>query len=188
MLVAAAGLPRRWDGRAMSGSNLAGLVRTAARSHPDKAALVAGEATTTWAELDALVDAAASGFRRLGLQPGDRLALHLGNSVEFVTCWFGALRAGLVAVPVNPGSTAPELEHLLGDSGARGVVTSAPAILQGLTGRPEYLVVAGAAAPGATALADLLAGGPASTTSEEVRTWPSCSTPPAPQAGPRAPC
>jgi long-chain acyl-CoA synthetase len=46
----------------------------------------------------------------------------LGNRVEFVTTYLGALRAGLVAVPVNPRSATGELVRMLADSGARVVV------------------------------------------------------------------
>ena len=159
MLAAAGGWPAAGDGGAMSGGNLAGLVRAAAQRHPDKAALIAADRPISWVELNSSVDAAATGLLRLGLQRGDRVALHLGNTPEFVTCWFGALRAGLVAVPVNPGSTARELAHLLGDSGARAVVTTAPSALHGLDNAPEHVVVAGAAVPGAVGLADLLGGG-----------------------------
>ncbi|MEV5763851.1 AMP-binding protein [Micromonospora sp. NPDC052213] len=47
-----------------------------------------------------------------------RVAIALGNSPDFVVGYLGALRAGLVAVPVNPGLTVPELRHVLADSGA----------------------------------------------------------------------
>jgi len=48
--------------------------------------------------------------------------LLLGNVPEFVAAYFGALRAGLVAVPANTGSTATELSAVIADSGARAVV------------------------------------------------------------------
>ncbi|MGW4499358.1 AMP-binding protein [Micromonospora sp. NPDC004336] len=47
-----------------------------------------------------------------------RVAIALGNTPDFVVGYLAALRAGLVAVPVNPGLTAPELRHVLADSGA----------------------------------------------------------------------
>ena len=64
--------------------------------------------------------------RRSGLAPGDRVAVVLGNVVEFAVTYYGALRAGLVVVPVNPAYTAREMAHLLGDSGARLAVAAAP--------------------------------------------------------------
>ena len=75
----------------------------------------------SWAELDARVDAAAA--RLAGLAgPGDRVALVLGNTVGFAASFFGALRAGLVAVPLNPGYPDDELGYALSDSGAAVVV------------------------------------------------------------------
>ena len=144
----------------MTVTNLAGLVRRAAAAHPGSPALLQGEASVSWAELDAQVDAVAGGLLARGLVAGDRVAVHLPNTLEFPACWFGVLRAGLVAVPANPGATAVELEHLLGDCGARAVVTAAAtatAVLA-LPAPPELVVVVGDAPAGATPYADLLAG------------------------------
>ncbi|MER7331101.1 MULTISPECIES: AMP-binding protein [unclassified Micromonospora] len=112
-------------------SNLADRVRRAAAAHGDRPALHWRERTLTWSELDASVTAAARALADLtGSPPAGavpsaavdrhppRVAIALGNSPDFVVGYLGALRAGLVAVPVNPGLTAPELRHVLADSGA----------------------------------------------------------------------
>jgi long-chain acyl-CoA synthetase len=100
-------------------TNLADLVRSAAAAQPDKPALLYRAQQLTWRALDAGVDRAAAGLRAAGLDPGDRVALVMGNIPEFVVAYFGILRAGLVAVPVNTGYTRAELAHVLADSGAR---------------------------------------------------------------------
>ncbi len=105
--------------------NLAELVRVAAQRSPDKPALLFGSGALSWRELDARVDAAATALRGLGLVRGDRVGLSLSNTPDFPVAYFGALRAGLVAVPLNPGCTAQELRWTLGDSGARAVVVRA---------------------------------------------------------------
>jgi long-chain acyl-CoA synthetase len=102
--------------------NLADLVRDAAGRTPGKDALRFRDRRMSWRDLDAAVDNAAGAFTALGLQPGDRVALSLTNTPSFAVAYFGALRAGCVAVPVNTAYTANELEHVLGDSGARAVV------------------------------------------------------------------
>lgn len=112
--------------------NLADLVRSAAARRPDAVALVhvtvgpgerAAREETTWRTLDDAVDALAAGLRsELQLHVGDRVALLLSNGRPFVTAYFAALRAGLVAVPLNTGYPAPELAGLLGDSGAKAVL------------------------------------------------------------------
>ncbi len=59
---------------------------------------------------------------RLGLQPGDRVALMLPNILQYPIALFGLLQAGMVAVNVNPLYTARELQHQLADSGAKAIV------------------------------------------------------------------
>ena len=103
---------------------VADLVGRAARRDPDHLALVCDTARLTWRELDERVDRAAAALAALGLAPGDRVALQLGNTLDFPVLYAGALRAGLVAVPANTGYTGPELAYLLADSGARALVTS----------------------------------------------------------------
>ena len=98
--------------------SLAALVRAAARDRPDAPAVVAGDTRLTWAELDAQVDRVAAGYAARGLAPGERVAVQLPNGVPWLRATLGALRAGLVVVPVNTAYTDPELEHVLGDSGA----------------------------------------------------------------------
>jgi long-chain acyl-CoA synthetase len=123
-------------------TNLAELVRRHRNS--DRPALVFRETTLTWAELDRKVDQAAAALRGLGLAEGDRVALQLPNVPEFPVAFFGALRAGLVAVPVNVAYTGRELAHVLTDSGARAIVTS-PAGAEAAGPAVEHVLTAGAA-------------------------------------------
>ena len=119
--------------------NLADAVRRAASTAPDAPALVVpadagtAERVITWSELDARVDAVAAGLAGLGLPQdggaGPRVAIGLPNVPEFAFAFFGALRAGLVAVPVNPGYTPRELRQQLGDSRA-GAIVATPEVAQ----------------------------------------------------------
>jgi long-chain acyl-CoA synthetase len=117
-----------------SGTSLAALVRAAARRRPDAPAVVAGEERLTWAELDAAVDRAAAGYAARDLAPGDRIAVQLPNGLPWLRAALGALRAGLVVVPVNTAYTDPELEYVLTDSGAALLV--APTEREELAGVP----------------------------------------------------
>jgi long-chain acyl-CoA synthetase len=100
---------------------LADRVRRAAADRPGHPALIWHDRTISWSELDASVDRVAAA---LGAQVPTvdghpaRVAIALANSPDFAVAFFATLRAGLVAVPVNPGFTAPELRHVLADSGA----------------------------------------------------------------------
>src|SRR4051794_8179435 len=104
------------------GTSLSGLVRAAARQRPEAPAVVTVRRRLNWAQLDAAIDRAAAGYAARGLAPGDRVAVQLPNGVAGLCAAIGARRAGLVVVPVNPAYTDPELEHVLGDSGARLLV------------------------------------------------------------------
>ena len=101
------------------------LLGERARLTPDKTALVevATGARYTYAELDARAVAAARVLREtLGLAKGDRFGLLAGNRVEFLDVFFGAPKAGVVLVPLGTRLTPHELEHVVRDSGMRGLV------------------------------------------------------------------
>ena len=77
----------------------------------------------SYAELDRLSrDFAAYLQKSLGMAKGERVAIMMPNLLQYPVALFGALRAGLVVVNVNPQYTAPELEHQLKDSGAVVIV------------------------------------------------------------------
>jgi len=106
--------------------DLADLASEAAAESPEKLAVVeAGGRSLTWAQLDDEVGRVATGLVDAGLVAGYRVLLAVGNRIEFVTTYLGILRAQLVAVPVNPRSTAGELARMIADSGSRVVVADA---------------------------------------------------------------
>ena len=79
--------------------------------------------TLTFADVDRLSRTLAAYLQALpGMRPGDRVAVMLPNTLQSPVVLFAILRAGLVAVNVNPMYTAPELTHQLADSGARVIV------------------------------------------------------------------
>lgn len=96
-------------------ANLADLVSVAAQERPRHPAVVTDARVTTWSEVEWQVRAVASGLIARGLQPGSRVAIVQRNTLEFVTSYFGILRAGMVAVPLNTGYTAAEVGLMLGD-------------------------------------------------------------------------
>lgn len=115
--------------------NLADLVRRQAQARPEAVALVHPRPvrrTMTWAELDRRVDAVAAGLSAHGLLAGHRIAICGPNSIEFVVAYFATLRAGYVAVPINPDSTASELRRMIDNCGARVLFTAANQPLEGL--------------------------------------------------------
>lgn len=63
----------------------------------------------SYAEVDGLSGRVAEFLVRLGLEPGDKVAVQLPNVPEFVLAYFGILKAGLAMMPLNPLLTAPEI-------------------------------------------------------------------------------
>ncbi len=88
----------------------------------DAVALEFFGAETTYARLGEQIERAAEGLRRLGVKPGDRVALILPNCPQHVVAFYAVLRLGAVVVEHNPLYTARELRHLFEDHGARVVV------------------------------------------------------------------
>jgi len=98
-------------------------LRESARKYPNHVALWYEGVEVRYGELDRLTDRFASGLQRLGIEKGDRVALYLPNSPQFVVALYGILKAGAIATPCNPAYKEGELKHLLKDSGAKLVIT-----------------------------------------------------------------
>lgn len=149
-------------GESAQPDNLADMVRISAERYPDRPAFVYRNVRMTWREADDRVNQTAAAMRALGLTDGDRVAIALANVLDFPLAYFGALRAGLVAVPLNPGLAPVEMTHALQDSGARALVTSGAgaeavaAIREDVPGLQHVLVGESLQpAPGAIPLASL---------------------------------
>jgi long-chain acyl-CoA synthetase len=86
----------------------------------------------TWAELDRRIDAVAAGLSAHGLVAGHRVAISGPNSIEFVVAYLAILRAGYVAVPINPESTVTELRIMINDCGAKVLLSAEDPSLEGV--------------------------------------------------------
>ncbi|MDP2268416.1 MAG: AMP-binding protein, partial [Deltaproteobacteria bacterium] len=105
--------------------SLGHMLEESCRQWPEHLALLQEETSLTYAELDRAVNSLGNRMRDKGLQKGDKIALMLPNGVEFVVAYFAIQKIGAVAVTLNVLSTAYELRHLLGNSEARGLITTA---------------------------------------------------------------
>jgi long-chain acyl-CoA synthetase len=98
--------------------NLATILTETALATPDAPVHLFGGTVTTYRELDEQSGRFAAGLREAGLKPGDVMGLQLPNLPHFLIAYFGALKAGMVVLPLNPLLMAPEIEYHLGDSSA----------------------------------------------------------------------
>jgi long-chain acyl-CoA synthetase len=101
------------------------MIAAAAAQSPDGEALVCGARRLSWREVAEQSTQIAAGFRNLGLQPGDRVAVLLGNRIEFALTMFAAAHAGLVTVLLSPRQQKPEIAYVLTDCGARILIHEA---------------------------------------------------------------
>ena len=103
---------------------LPALLARQARRVPDRPALIFYGREITFRELDAAASHFAGWLRSRDIQAGDRVAILLENSPQLAIAYYGALRAGAIAVCLNPMHKAVELLHEFEDSSARALVTS----------------------------------------------------------------
>ena len=85
-----------------------------------------GPREISFRELDAACDAAARGLIRRGLKAGDRIGILSLNRVEFVIILLGAMRCGVIPVPINVKLAADTVAYILKDAGARVVFAEQP--------------------------------------------------------------
>ena len=104
--------------------NLAAMFAQSVRRFPDRLA-VAEDITLTYGELDAMSARIAASLAARHLQPGDRVALLLGNCHEFIASFLACIKSGLIVVPIGIRQQRAELEFLLNDCGAKAILFEA---------------------------------------------------------------
>jgi long-chain acyl-CoA synthetase len=95
------------------------MVADAVSRNPDGEALICGDRRMTWREVAQQSARIAAGMQKLGLQTGDRVALLLGNRIEFVLAMLGATHLGLVTVLLSTRQQKPEIAYILNNCGAK---------------------------------------------------------------------
>ncbi|CAM2873177.1 AMP-binding protein [Moritella viscosa] len=99
------------------------IVEQSCKKHADSIAFLNMGATLTFRQLEEQSRAFAAYLQHdLKMQPGDRCAIMMPNLLQYPIALFGILRAGLIAVNVNPLYTQRELQHQLADSGTKMIV------------------------------------------------------------------
>jgi benzoate-CoA ligase len=168
-------LPPRYNAAAdLIGRNLAA-------GRADRIAFRDDRVSLSYGALADRVDRAAGLLRGLGLQPEQRIVLALLDTVDFPTMFLGAIKAGIVPVPVNTMLTAPDCDFILRDSRARAIVLSdalEPRLAPILADQPHlrWIAVSGETAGAYPRLDRLLAEAPAATdtadtTPDDVAFW-----------------
>jgi long-chain acyl-CoA synthetase len=96
--------------------NLAMLLEQSARRDPGKVAVVLDDMKLRWAEINGAANKLANALVKLGVQPGDKVAIMLPNTPHFPICYYGILKAGATVVPLNVLFKQNEVQYHLEDS------------------------------------------------------------------------
>jgi len=123
-------------------TTIGALPAVAARCRPQRKALVCGERSWTFAELEAEVDLAARALVAVGVEPGDRVALWLMNRPEWIFLLFAVTRIGAVLVPLNTRFREDDLRFVVGHAQATTLIQS------DRSGPIDFLAQTRAALPG----------------------------------------
>jgi len=150
-------------------------------AHPDRPVFRQDGRVTTYGALCERANRAGNALKALGVQLEQRVLLCMLDTPDLPAVFWGAMKAGLVPVPVNTLLTTADYDYLLRDSRARVLVVSAPLLPKvepALREQPflHSVVVAGGSAPGHVALDELLAQArpdldAAPTTRDDVAFW-----------------
>lgn len=108
----------------MTATRLGDLAENIAREHPSSTALVIGKTgdRITYQQLAELVEQCAVRMSANGLSVGDVVGLRAANGIEYVVGLLGAVRAGLVVVPLDPALVPEEQQNRLRRTAARAVI------------------------------------------------------------------
>jgi len=98
--------------------NLASFLTRTAAERGERTALRLGERRISYQQLDEAAGRVAGLLGVLGVRPGDRVGVMLGNTPDFAAVYYGVLRAGGVVVPMNPLLKGREVAYYLSDSQA----------------------------------------------------------------------
>jgi acyl-CoA ligase (AMP-forming) (exosortase A-associated) len=101
------------------------LIMSSAERHGDRPAIKDGDRESSYAELAAMVKTMASGLAQAGMQRFTRVAVYLPKSTDTVVAFFSAAMGGGIFVPINPLLKPKQVAHILDDSGAELLITSA---------------------------------------------------------------
>ncbi|PAE18288.1 class I adenylate-forming enzyme family protein [Robertmurraya siralis] len=94
------------------------------KNYPNKLAIVSGGESLTYVELKEKVDQFASYLVSRGLNAGDRILIHLPNSIEAAVCILGTLKAGGIICIIHPNISTLSLEYIIEDSSPAVIITN----------------------------------------------------------------
>lgn len=147
----------------------------------DKIAVIDDDGRYSYGDVAVRVNRAGNALTQLGLGPEARVAMIIGDGIDFVAVFWGAIKAGLVPVPINTLLISDNYAYILEDCRAQALIVSAglyPTVAPALLNQPylQHVVVAGGAAEQHLTLDKLTAAAstqlePAPTYADDIALW-----------------
>ena len=141
---------------------LAAFLAAHALATPGREAVVAvgnaGDVRLSFSQVDEQSTRLASGLASRGIAVGDRVAIALANRAEFVVAFMGVVKAGAIAITLNPKLSPPEVAYILGDATPKALVLEdeTRALLSKAGPLPSLRLCVDAPAEGEDSFADLI--------------------------------
>jgi benzoate-CoA ligase len=137
------------------------LERNLAPERANKIGVIDEAGSYTYTELAERVNRCANALLAAGIEPGQRIVLVLLDTIDFPSCFLGAIKVGIVPIPVSTMLAPEDYAHVLRDSGATAAVVSEALLPQiqeaaRLADWPGQIIVSGQGAHGRARLSDLL--------------------------------
>lgn len=118
--------------------SLGRMLGAVARRYGRKTALISDDRRLSYADLDEASNRLANALTKLGVGKGDRVAMLLANSPEFVISFFGIVKIGAIAVPLDPKYKRDELTCLFDDSQPKVLFTESPTLEPLIPALPRF--------------------------------------------------
>ena len=117
--------------------NVSHMIRSHVSETPQKTAILFGERSISYAQLDDLVTRMAHGVTKMGYKKGDVLSIFLPSLPELIIAYLGAVRAGVTVNLVNAMLQKTEVAYILNDCGSKGILTDSKRLPIVEAARPE---------------------------------------------------
>jgi long-chain acyl-CoA synthetase len=141
-------------------SNVRELVELSLEDRGDQPCILWRDSEVTYRELNDRVNRVANGLKSIGVKQGDVVSVYLPNCPDYYYAWFGIIKLGAVFGPINALFKGDEVRHVLSDSGAVAVITSAVMVDTIKAAKPscpalQHVICLEGTTNGASAFADL---------------------------------
>ncbi len=122
--------------------NLKLMLEQAAKRYGRKTAVAMGDSRLSYAQLDEASNKVANALIGMGVGKGDRVAMLLSNSLEFAAVYFGVVKIGGIAVPLDTKYKLTELASLFNDFQPKVLVAESPLLEPIVPALPEFKSIA----------------------------------------------